>query len=161
VRDWVETIALGRKSVPGATQRLVALLSKPDAGTYLQASALDLLDVQPRDPSLVPTLAPFARGPEPYLRAAAIRALEMHDDPTAQPGWLTLGLSDAHPFVRLETFWMVKNVRTLSPEQLDRELADVLAYMSPPIDGLAHLIAVRNGLEDVRAGIRAEIDKHD
>ncbi len=187
-RDWVETVALGRKSAPGATQRLVALLTKHDVGTYLQASALDLLDVQPRDPALVPTLAPFARGPEPYLRAAAIRALETHDDPAARPGWLTLGMSDAHPFVRLETFSMVKDVAMLTPEQLDRELADVLAYMSPPTDGLAHLIAVHNrrgearqalelvdllerltlpqeqrhlGLEDVRAGIRAEIDKPD
>ena len=133
VRDWVETIALGRKKAPGAaTQRLVALLTKHDTGTYLQASALDLLDVQPRDPALVATLAPFARDPDPYLRAAAIRALETHDDPAARPGWLTLGLADAHPFVRLETFSMVKDVKTLSPEQLDRELADVLAYMSPP-----------------------------
>ena len=188
VRDWVQTIALGRKSAPGATDSLVALLTKPRAGTYLQASALDLLVIQPHDPRLVPTLTPFARDPEPYLRASAIRALDAHDVESGRAAWRTLGLSDAHPYVRMETFSLVKDVTTLSPEAIDRNLEDVLAYMSPPTDGIVHLITVRHrrgelrqalalvdvlervtlpreqqrlNLDEVRARIRADLAKRD
>ena len=142
-REWVETIAMARKVAPGATDRLVALLTKPGTGNYLKASALDLLVIQPRDPRVVPVIAPFATDPDPDLRAIAIRALDVHDV-EGRPHWRALGLADPHPFVRMEIFSMIKDVETLAPADIERDLADVLAYMSPPTDGIIHLLTIRH-----------------
>jgi hypothetical protein len=142
-REWVETIAMARKREPGATARLLALLTKPGTPTYLQASALDLLVIQPLDPSVLAVVAPFATDIDPDLRAIAIRALDAHDV-QGRAHWRALGLADDHPFVRMETFSMIKDVETLAPADIDRDLSDVLSYMSPPSDGLVHLITVRH-----------------
>jgi len=140
VRPWVRAIALGRKRAPGATAALLPLLDESSA--YLRASALDLLVIQPPDAGLVPRLARFAKGPDPQLRSIAIRALE-HHDAAGRARWIALGLADSHPFVRMETFSMVKDVELLPPEAVARDLADTLAYKQPPTDGLVHLITVR------------------
>ena len=152
VRSWVETIAQARKKAPGVAARLAEMLKDPDTGKYLKASALDLLDVQSPDPSLAQAIAPYASDPDPYLRASAIRALDAYD-PAGRERWHSLGLADAHPYVRMETFAMIKNMETLSPESIDRDLADVLAYMSPPVDGLVHLATVRHKRGELREAL--------
>jgi hypothetical protein len=152
VRDWVETIALARKEAPGAASRLAKLLSDKDTVTYLKASALDLLLFQPPDPALVPAIAPYATDPDPYLRASAIRVLDAVDPP-GRARWRSMGLSDAHPFVRMETFSMIKDVETLSPEAIARDLDDVLTYMSPPVDGLVHLATVHHKRGELREAV--------
>ena len=153
LRDWVETIAAGRKRTPGAAAKLVAVLTDADTGQYLKASALDLLDLQPPDPSLAAAIAPFAESPDPYLRTSAIRALDDYDPPGRQRRHAA-GLADASPYVRMETFAMVKDVSALEPEAIDRQLADVMAYMSPPIDGLLHLAAVRRKRGELREALQ-------
>ncbi len=152
VRGWVETIALARKKAPGATSRLVELLSDRDTVPYLKASALDLLLVQPRDAALASVLAPYASDPDPYLRAAAIRALDVHDV-AGRPRWRAMGLADAHPYVRMETFSMIDDVQTLSPESIDRQLDDVMQYMSPPNDGIIHVLTVRHRRKELREAL--------
>jgi len=152
VRYWVQTIAQARKKAPGIAAKLAEMLTDPDTGKYLKASALDLMDVQPPDPSLVQAIAPYATNPDPYLRASAIRALDVYD-PAGRERWRSMGLADAHPYVRMETFSMIKNVETLSPESIDRNLADVLAYMSPPVDGLVHLATVRHRRGELREAL--------
>jgi hypothetical protein len=144
VRDWVEAIALGRKSAPGAGDRLVKLLDSDSA--YLQASALDLLLLQPPDGKRAPLLERFARSDDPQLRAPAIRALMSYD----APRWAAIGLGDAHPFVRMETFSFIKDVSLLTPAAIDRDLADTLAYKRPPVDGLVHLITVRHRRHELK-----------
>lgn len=153
VRDWVETIALARKKAPGAAARLVKLLTDPDTVQYLKASALDLLDVQPPDPTLVPVLVPYATDPDPYLRASAIRVLDAYD-PAGRDRWRALGLADAHPYVRMEAFTLFKDPRSLAPQQIDRDLSDVLENMSPPTDGLVHLITVRHKRGEFRQALQ-------
>jgi hypothetical protein len=153
VRDWVETIALARKKAPGAAARLAGLLRNRFTVQYLKASALDLLDVLPPDPSLVPVLIPYATDPDPYLRAAAIRALDTFDSPGREK-WRALGLSDDHPYVRMETFGLYKkDVGALQPPAIERELSDVLEYMSPPTDGLVHLATVRHKRGELREAL--------
>jgi hypothetical protein len=152
VRDWVETIAVARKKAPGAAGRLAALLTDPSTVTYLKASALDLLLLQPPDASLVATVAPYATDPDPYLRASAIRVLDQVD-PTGRARWRAMGLADAHPYVRMETFSMIKDVQTLSPPDIDRDLADVLQYMSPPTDGVVHILTVRHRRGELREAL--------
>ncbi|HEY3816987.1 MAG TPA: multiheme c-type cytochrome [Polyangiaceae bacterium] len=187
VRDWVETIAMARKVVPGAAGRLAGMLTDPNTVPYLKASALDLLLLQAPDPSLVQTVAPYATDPDPYLRGRAIRLLDQLD-PGGRSRWRALGLGDAHPYVRMETFSMIKDVETLTPQAIERQLADVLEYMSPPTDGVVHVLTVRHrrgelrealalvdllqritlprerehlNLEDVRARIEADLAKRD
>ncbi|HEX3345459.1 MAG TPA: multiheme c-type cytochrome, partial [Polyangiaceae bacterium] len=149
VRDWVETIAMARKVAPGAVERLAKLLTDPTTVPYLKASALDLLLLQPHDASLVPMVAPYATDPDPYLRARAIRLLD-ELDPPGRARWRAMGLADAHPYVRMETFSMVKDVETLSSQAIDRQLADVLEYMSPPTDGVVHVLTVRHRRGELR-----------
>jgi hypothetical protein len=151
-RDWVESVALARKSAPGAAARLVKILADPTSVTYLQASALDLLAVQPHDPGLVPAITPFATSPDPYLRASALRALDVHDD-AGRARWRAEGLADAHPYVRMEAFSLYKDVRALPPAAIDRQLADVMAFMSPPTDGLVHLVTVRHKRGELREAL--------
>ncbi len=153
VRDWVETIALARKKAPGAAARLAKLLTDHDTVGYLKASALDLLDVLQPDPMLVPVLVPYATDPDPYLRASAIRALDAYD-PAGRERWRALGLADAHPYVRMETFTLVKDPASLTPKAIDRELSDVLASMSPPTDGLVHLTTVRHKRGELREALQ-------
>jgi hypothetical protein len=143
---------MARKKAPGATERLVALLTKPGTGAYLKASALDLLVIQPRDPNVVSAVTPFARDDDPDLRAIAIRALDAHDV-EGRPRWRALGLADAHPFVRMETFSMIKDVESLAPADIERDLADVLAYMSPPTDGIIHLLTVRHRRHELKEAL--------
>jgi len=143
VREWVRTIDLARKQAPDASERLVALLTDKDSVAYLRASALDLLALQPPDPDLVDTLARFTRDPDPNLRAIAIRALIHHDQANPRR-WQDLGLADAHPFVRMDTFELVKDPASLSESAFARELDDVLAYGAPPTDDLVHLITLRH-----------------
>lgn len=150
VREWVRTIALARRRAPGATERLLALLDEPSA--YLRASALDLLVIQPPDARVAPRLAPLARDEDPQLRSIAIRALE-HHDAAGRARWIALGLADAHPFVRMETFSMVRDVATLPPEAIERALADTLAHMQPPTAGLVHLITVRHRRGELREAL--------
>lgn len=152
VRGWVEAIAVGRKRAPGATGELVALLTGADTGRYLRASALDLLVLQPPDGSVVPAVAPYVTDPDPYLRAAAIRALDVHD-PRGRQHWRSLGLADAHPYVRMETFSLFKDVENLAGADIERNLDDVLATMSPPTDGLVHLITVRHRRGELREAL--------
>lgn len=142
IRTWVETIALGRRSAPGAGERLTQLLGD-DNGRYLQSSALDLLVLQPPDARWIPLLQPLASSPDPQLRALAIRALQTHD-PEHRAQWIALGLADAHAYVRMETFSFVKEVSLLPPAAIERDLADTLAHKNPPTDGLVHLITVRH-----------------
>jgi hypothetical protein len=151
-RDWVKTIAAGRAVAPGATDKLVALLTARKTGSYLKASALDLLVIQPPDARIVPSLVPFATDEDPNLRAIAIRALDVHDA-QGRAHWRSLGLSDAHPYVRMETFSLVKNVETLASADIDKNRDDVLAYMSPPTDGLIHLITVRHRRHEFREAL--------
>jgi hypothetical protein len=151
VRDWVETIALARKNAPGSVERLVKLLQSDSA--YLRLSALDLLLLQPADPSLPPKLEPFARDPDPALRASAIRALTSYD----AARWTAAGLADDDPFVRMETFSFVKDVSLLTPAAIERDLADTLAYKNPPTDGLVHLITVRHRRHELKEA-RALVD---
>jgi len=141
VREWVRTIALARKREPGSTERLLALLDEPSA--YLRASALDLLVIQPPDARVAPRVERFASDADPQLRSIAIRALDHHDAQNRER-WIRLGLADPHPFVRLETFSMVREPRLLPPEAIERNLADTLAYVQPPTSGLVHLITVRH-----------------
>ncbi len=152
VRGWVATVAMARKKVPGIASKLAAMLTDPKSVTYLRASALDLLLLQPPDPTLVESLAPFASDPDPYLRAAAIRALDAYD-PAGRAHWRTAGLADAHPYVRMETFSMIKDVQTLAPQDIDRHLADVLQYMSPPTDGIVHVLTVRHRRGELREAL--------
>lgn len=152
VRDWVEAVALARKAAPGAALRLAKILSDRDAVPYLKASALDLLVLQRPDPGLVDTIAPYATDPDPYLRASAIRALDACD-PAGRQRWRAMGLADAHPYVRMETFSMVKDVQTLQQEAITRQLADVLEYMSPPTDGVVHVITVRHRRGELREAL--------
>jgi hypothetical protein len=153
VRDWVETIALGRKRAPGAAARLAKLLTGRDTVKYLEASALDLLDLQPPDATLVPVLVPYASDPDPYLRASAIRALDAYDT-AGRDRWRALGLADEHPYVRMEAFTLFKDPRSLTPHAIDRELSDVLQSMSPPNDGLVHLITVRHKRGELREALQ-------
>ncbi|HTQ45297.1 MAG TPA: multiheme c-type cytochrome [Polyangiaceae bacterium] len=153
VRDWVETIALARKKAPGAPARLAKLLTDRDTVAYLKASALDLLDVLPPDPMLIPVLVPYATDADPYLRASAIRALDAYD-PAGRERWRALGLADAHPYVRMEAFTLVKDPRSLTPQAIDHELSDVLETMSPPTDGLVHLITVRHKRGELREAMQ-------
>ncbi|MEO7093076.1 MAG: multiheme c-type cytochrome [Polyangiales bacterium] len=143
VRPWVEAIALARKKAPGSTERLVKLLTDPTTVTFLKASALDLLVIQPADPKLVAVLEPFVTSTDPNLRAIALRALDKHD-PAGRPRWRALGLADAHPFVRMEVFSFIEDVETLTPAAIAHDLEDTLAFKSPPTDGLVHLITVRH-----------------
>ena len=152
VRGWVETIAMARKKAPGTPARLAAMLSDKNTVTYLEASALDLLLLQPPDPGLVATIAPYASDPDPYLRASAIRALDVHD-PAGRAHWRSLGLGDSHPYVRMETFSMIKDVQTLTSEAIDRDLADVLQFMSPPTDGIVHVLTVRHRRGELREAL--------
>jgi len=152
VRDWVETIALARKKAPGAVSRLVKMLTDPGAVAYLKVSALDLLLIQPPDASLVETVASYATNPDPYLRASAIRVLDEYD-PAGRSRWRALGLGDIHPYVRMETFSMIKDVQTLTPQAIDRQLADVLQYMSPPTDGVVHVLTVRHRRGELREAL--------
>jgi hypothetical protein len=139
VRDWVETIFVGRKG--GSVDRLLSSDS-----VYLQNSALDLLLLQPADPKLTSMLEPFAKSEHPELRASAIRALLSYD----APRWAAIGLADAHPFVRMEIFSFIKDVSLLTPDAIARELADTLAYKNPPVDGLVHLITVRHKRHELK-----------
>ncbi len=143
VREWVRTIDRGRKRTADATDRLLALLADGDSGPYLQASALDLLAIQPPAARVVPAVAPFARSPDPNLRAVAIRALLTHD-PGNRQRWQETGLADAHPYVRMDTFAIIRDGAGLAEAAFDRNLADTLAYASPPTDGLVHLITLRH-----------------
>ena len=152
VREWVETIAQARKIAPGATGRLLRLLEDKNSGSYLKASALDYLDIQPPDAAAITAITPYATGEDPNLRASAIRALD-HHDPDGRKHWRELGLADAHPYVRMEIFSMIKEVETLAPAAIERNLADVLAYMSPPNDGLVHLITVRHRRGELREAL--------
>src|SRR5207248_11399640 len=140
------------KRAPGATPRLVALLGDPTSVPYLKASALDLLVLQPPDATIVSFLEPYAHDADPNLRAIAVRALD-HHDAAGRARWRELGLSDAHPFVRMETFSMIKEVETLAPAAIDGNLADVMAYMSPPTDGLVHLVTVRHRRHELREAL--------
>ena len=152
VRDWVETIAMARKKAPGAAGRLARMLTDPGTVAYLKASALDLLVLQHPDPSLVETITPYVTDPDPYLRASAIRALDAYD-PAGRARWRAMGLADAHPYVRMETFSMIKDVESLSPQAIDRQLADVLQYMSPPTDGIVHIVTVRHRRGELREAL--------
>jgi predicted CXXCH cytochrome family protein len=152
VREWVETIAMGRKKAAGAASRLAAMLADHDTTTYLKASALDLLLLQPPDPGLVETVAPYASDPDPYLRSSAIRLLDAWD-PAGRARWRAKGLADAHPYVRMETFSMIKDVETFTPQDIDRQLADVLQYMSPPTDGIVHVLTVRHRRGELREAL--------
>jgi hypothetical protein len=187
VRDWVETIAMARRKAPGAVSRLGKMLTDPNTVAYLKVSALDLLYLQPPDGSLVDVITPYATDPDPYLRISAIRLLDQYD-PTGRARWRAMGLADAHPYVRMETFSMIKDVQTLEPQAIERQLADVLEYMSPPTDGVVHVLTVRHkrgelrealalvdllqrimlprerqhmNLEDVRARIEADLARRD
>jgi hypothetical protein len=53
----------------------------------------------------------------------------------------------------METFSMIKDVQTLSPEAIDRDLADVLQFMSPPSDGIIHLLTVRHRRGELREAL--------
>jgi hypothetical protein len=97
-------------------------------------------------------VAPLARDADPQLRSIAIRALERHDAQGAR-GWIALGLADAHPFVRLETFSMVRDPSLLTPEAIERDLADTLAHQQPPTAGLQHLITVRHRRGELREAL--------
>jgi hypothetical protein len=154
VREWVQTIALARKMAPGASEGLVRLLLDHESGTYLKASALDLLVVQPPDAALVPVLSPFASDPDPNLRAIAIRALDTHDR-EGKMKWRALGLADSEPYVRMETFSLFKDkeAELLPQPAIDRELEDTLAYRSPPTPGLVHLVTVLHRRHDPRAAL--------
>jgi hypothetical protein len=152
VRSWVETIAMARKKAAGASARLGAMLTEPTTVSYLKASALDLLLLQPPDPGLVTSITPYATDPDPYLRAAALRALDAYD-PAGRASWRAMGLADAHPYVRMETFSMIKDVQTLTPQDIDRQLADVLQYMSPPTDGIVHVLTVRHRRGELREAL--------
>jgi hypothetical protein len=152
VRGWVHAIATGRKAAPGAAKELTDLLADPSAGTYLEASALDLLGVQPPDASLAPVLAPYVTHADPYLRAAAIRALDVHDVP-GRSRWRSAGLADPHPYVRMETFSLFKDVENLTTRDIEHNLDDILAYMSPPTDGIVHLITVRHRRGELREAL--------
>lgn len=152
IRPWVDAIAGGRKAAPGATQKLLALLTDPDTGEYLRASALDLLSMQPPDATVVDVVAPYVKAPEPYLRAAAIRALDVHD-PAGRQRWRRQGLEDDHPFVRMETFSLFKDVEHLTPADTERDLQDVLTYMSPPTDGIVHLVTVHHRRGELREAL--------
>ncbi len=152
VRQWVRTIALGRRSAPGATERLAALLVDEESGRYLRASALDLLALQRPDAQLIPLLAPLAGDADPERRALAIRALQIHDA-AHLAHWVQLGLADAHPYVRMETFSFCKDMSLLTPAAIDRDLADTLAYKNPPSDGLVHLITVRHRRGEIREAL--------
>ncbi|HTM20547.1 MAG TPA: hypothetical protein VL172_08575, partial [Kofleriaceae bacterium] len=113
LRPWVQAIAAGRRTSADASERLYALLTDRDTGTYLRISALDLLALQPPDDRIAAAAEARAADPDPQLRAAALRALDRHD-----PAELT-------------------------PAALDRALADVLAFQSPPTEGLLRLIDLR------------------
>jgi hypothetical protein len=143
VRPWVQTVAMARKAAPGSTERLLGLLADDKSGHYLQASALDLLVIQPEDARVIAAVEPLARSSDPQLRALAIRVLDRHDK-ARRAQWLQTGLSDAHPYVRMETFGMVKDMPLFTPEAIARELDDTLAYKQPPVPGLVHLITVRH-----------------
>jgi hypothetical protein len=152
VRSWVKAIAEGRKGGPDATRQLEELLADPGSGKYLRASALDLLGIQRPDAGAVASLAPYATDPDPYLRAAAIRSLDVHD-PAERARWRSLGLADAHPYVRMETFSLVKDVETLTETDIEKDLEDVMAYMSPPTDGIVHLVTVRHRRGELRQAL--------
>ena len=152
VRSWVESIAMARKKAAGASARLAAMLTEPTTVSYLKASALDLLLLQPPDPGLVTAITPYATDPDPYLRAAALRALDAYD-PAERARWRAMGLADAHPYVRMETFSMIKDVQTLTTQDIDRQLSDVLQYMSPPTDGIVHVLTVRHRRGELREAL--------
>jgi hypothetical protein len=133
--------------------RLAKLLDDRDTVQYLKASALDLLDLQPPDPTLVPVVVPYATDPDPYLRASAIRALDAYD-PAGRDRWRALGLADEHPYVRMEAFTLFGDPRSLTPQAIDRELSDVLQSMAPPTDGLVHLITVRHKRGELREALQ-------
>ena len=156
VREWVETIWLARKKAPGATERLAKMLADATTVTYLKASALDLLLLQSPQPGAVPAVMPYLTDADPYLRASAIRVLDEFD-PAQKARWYAAGLADAHPYVRMETFSMIKDVALLSPAAIDRQLADVLQYMSPPTDGIVHVATVRHRRGELREA-RALLD---
>jgi Cytochrome c554 and c-prime len=151
-RGWVRAVANARKRAPGASAELTRLLDDPASGTYLVASALDLLAAQPPDARLAPRLARYAADGEPQLRASAIRALATHDA-AHRAEWLRRGLADPHPFVRMETFALVDDVQWLAPAALERELADALAHAQPPTHRLIHLITVRHKRGELREAL--------
>ena len=152
VRDWVQTIAMARKTAPGAAIGLGRMLADRDTVPYLKASALDLLLLQPPDAGLVETVAPYATDPDPSLRSSAIRVLDAYD-PAGRARWRAMGLADPHPYVRMETFSMIKDVETLTPQAIERQLADVMEYMSPPTDGVVHVLTVRHRRGELREAL--------
>jgi hypothetical protein len=48
---------------------------------------------------------------------------------------------------------MIKDVQTLTPQDIDRQLADVLQYMSPPTDGIVHVLTVRHRRGELREAL--------
>jgi hypothetical protein len=110
------------------------------------------LAVQPPDPRVVAAATPYATNADPQLRASALRALDLHD-PAGRSKWHAMGLADAHPYVRMETFAMIKEVESLSTADIEKDVDDVIAYMSPPNDGLVHLITVRHKRGELREAL--------
>ena len=64
-----------------------------------------------------------------------------------------MGLADAHPYVRMETFSMITDVQTLTPQAIEHQVADVMEYMSPPTDGIVHVITVRHRRGELREAL--------
>jgi hypothetical protein len=160
VRDRVRTVADARRTLPGATDRLLAMLADPDAGPYLHASALDLLAIQPVDARAVAAATPLADAADPQLRAAALRVLDRHD-PAHRATWHAHGLSDPHPYVRMQTFTLVRDPTALTDAALARQLADVLDFQSPPTEGLRRLaeIHTRRGDQARAAAVLQLLDR--
>ena len=48
---------------------------------------------------------------------------------------------------------MVRDVATLTPAAIERDLADTLAYANPPTAGLVHLITVRHRRGEFREAL--------
>jgi len=48
---------------------------------------------------------------------------------------------------------MIKDVQTLTSEAIDRDLADVLQFMSPPTDGIVHVLTVRHRRGELREAL--------
>ncbi len=153
VRDWVRAAALGKRREPAATPLLLALLREPKSGDYLDATALDLLEAMPPDPSLEPQLTPWTTNADPWIRVLAFRALFHHAPAQAEALWLR-AQADPSSLVRAELFPRAPALRLLSREKIEGYLRDEREWAQrPDIEDLLNAARVLDALGEPRRAL--------
>jgi hypothetical protein len=108
----------------------MALLEDTTAGTFGQASALELLARLSPMPTLAASLQPWADRKDPLVRGHALIALSVHDGSPDGP-WIRRGLDDRHAVVRMRSFERAQ-VQMLTERDLSQFLDDALNWRQRP-----------------------------